>query len=62
MTDYAALLKSQGIQYRMGPFVDVAHGWDSGWVPAAVAALSQDSLRLPSGQVSEQKVAGIHVS
>ena len=27
----------------------VAHSWDSGWVPAAVAALYQDSLSLPPG-------------
>jgi hypothetical protein len=49
VTDYSNLLTSEGIQYTMGPWVDVAHRWDSGWMPAAVAALYQDSLSLPSG-------------
>ena len=47
MTDYAALLTSQGILYTAGPSQLVPHRWDSGWVPAAVAALYQDSLSLP---------------
>jgi len=49
VTDYSALLTSQGIKYTMGPWQDVAHRWDSGWMPAAVAALYQDSLSLPPG-------------
>ncbi len=49
VTDYSTLLTSEGIHYTIGPWVDVAHRWDSGWMPAAVAALYQDSLSLPPG-------------
>ena len=49
MSDYAALLKSQGVLFTAGPSQPVAHRWDSGWMPAAVAALYQDSLSLPPG-------------
>ena len=49
VSDYAALLKSQGIAYTTGPSQYLAHRWDSGWVPAALAALYQDSLSLPPG-------------
>jgi hypothetical protein len=47
VSSYDALLTSQGIVHTMGPWVNEAHRWDSGWVPAAVAALYQDSLSLP---------------
>jgi hypothetical protein len=49
MADYESLLTSQGVVYTAGPMQLVAHSWDSGWVPAAVAALYQDSLSLPPG-------------
>jgi hypothetical protein len=49
MSDYAALLTSQGVAFTAGPSQPVAHRWDSGWMPAAVAALYQDSLSLPPG-------------
>ena len=49
VSDYGALLASQGILYTAGPSQDIPHRWDSGWVPAAVATLHQDSLSLPSG-------------
>ena len=49
ISDYGALLASQGILCTAGPSQDIPHRWDSGWVPAAVAALSQDSLSLPPG-------------
>ena len=49
MADYESLLSSQGVVYTAGPMQLVAHSWDSGWVPAAVAALYQDSLSLPPG-------------
>ncbi len=47
--DYGALLTSQGIPYTPGPSQYRAHRWDSGWMPAAAAALYQDSLNLPAG-------------
>ena len=59
MTDYGALLTSQGILYTAGPSQLVPHRWDSGWVPAAVAALYQDSLSLPPGpNPQEDHLAG----
>jgi hypothetical protein len=47
VSDYDALLKSEGIIHTMGPSQLIAHRWDSGWVPAALSALYQDSLSLP---------------
>jgi hypothetical protein len=49
MSDYAALLNSEGIVFTAGPTQLAAHRWDSGWMPAAVAALYRDSLSLPAG-------------
>ena len=47
ISDYDALLTSQGIVHTLGPSQYLAHRWDSGWMPAAVAALYQDSLHVP---------------
>jgi hypothetical protein len=47
VTDYDALLTSEGIAHTMGPPQAIAHVWNSGWVPNALAALSQDSLHQP---------------
>ena len=47
ISDYDALLTSEGILHTDGPSVLLAHRWDSGWVPAALAALAQDSAQLP---------------
>jgi hypothetical protein len=49
MSDYAALLNSEGIVFTAGPTQLAAHRWDSGWMPAAVAALYRDSFSLPAG-------------
>ena len=46
ISDYDALLTSEGILHTMGPSQLIAHNWDSGWVPEAVAALYQDSTQL----------------
>jgi predicted transcriptional regulator len=46
VSDYDALLTSEGIQHTLGPMQPIAHTWDSGWVPAALAALYQDSIQL----------------
>ena len=43
MEDFDALLTSEGIPHTLGPMQDVVHSWTSGWVPAALAALAQDS-------------------
>jgi putative esterase len=48
VSDYEALLTSHGVDYTAGPWQNVAHNWTSGWVPAALAALHQDSLNLPA--------------
>ena len=49
VSDYDALLTSEGVQHTMGPSVDMAHTWNSGWVPAALAGLYADSLSQPGG-------------
>ena len=46
VSDYDALLTSEGILHTLGPMQPIAHSWDSGWVPAALAALYQDSTNL----------------
>jgi len=47
VSDYDTLLTSKGIPHTTGPSLNRAHTWNSGWVPAALAALSQDSASLP---------------
>ena len=42
--DYNALLTSEGIVHSSLMQAYPAHSWDSGWVPAAMAALYQDSI------------------
>ena len=46
MSDYDALLNSEGIPHTTEAPTLMAHRWDSGWVPIALAALSQDSQNL----------------
>ena len=36
VSDYDALLTSEGILHTLGPPQPIAHDWDSGWVPAGV--------------------------
>ena len=48
MADYDALLTQQGIVHTTGTPTSLAHRWDSGWVPAALAALETDSQGLGS--------------
>jgi Putative esterase len=43
-SDYDALLTSEGILHSTETPQYMAHRWDSGWVPIALAALYQDSL------------------
>ena len=45
-SDYDALLTSEGIVHSTTLQQYSAHSWDSGWVPAAMAALYQDSINL----------------
>ena len=45
-SDYDALLTSEGIVHSITMQAYPAHSWDSGWVPAAMAALYQDSINL----------------
>ncbi len=46
-SDYDTLLASQGVAHSAGAPQALAHRWDSGWIPAALAALRQDSINLP---------------
>jgi hypothetical protein len=50
VSDYAALLTSVGVRHSTETPQDMAHRWDSGWVPAALAALYRDSQRLHAGR------------
>ena len=47
MSDYDSLLASAGIVHSTEAPAYMAHRWDSGWVPLALAALHHDSLNLP---------------
>jgi Putative esterase len=46
-SDYDALLSSEGIAHSTETPQYMAHRWDSGWVPIALAALYQDSINVP---------------
>jgi hypothetical protein len=46
VADYDALLTAQGIQHTTETPTAMAHAWDSGWVPIALAALHTDSLNM----------------
>jgi hypothetical protein len=46
VSDYATLLTSEGIAHSTETPQNMAHRWDSGWIPIALAALSQDSVNL----------------
>jgi hypothetical protein len=48
MSDYDTLLTSLGIAHSTETPTPMPHAWDGGWVPAALAALSQDSGSLPA--------------
>jgi K+-transporting ATPase c subunit len=48
MTDYGALLTSEGIAHSTETPQQMDHAWGSGWVPIALAALYQDSTNLGS--------------
>ena len=48
VTQYASRLTSAGIRYDAEKPTQMAHRWDSGWVPGALAALYQDSIKLRS--------------
>jgi Putative esterase len=45
MSDYAKLLSKEGIAYTREAPRFMPHSWDSGWVPDALAALRQDSIK-----------------
>jgi len=49
MTDYDALLSSEGIPHSTQTPVQMDHGWDSGWMQTALSALSRDSAVLAAG-------------
>ena len=48
MSDYDTLLTSEGIAHTTETPQAMAHRWDSGWVPIALAALRQDSINVPA--------------
>ena len=46
ISDYNALLTAEGMAHSTETPQNVAHRWDSGWVPIALTSLYQDSLNL----------------
>ena len=44
VSDYGNILTSEGIAHTTETPQSMAHRWDSGWVPIAMAALYQDSI------------------
>jgi len=46
MSDYDALLTSEGILHSTETPTYMAHRWDSGWVQIALSALHQDSINM----------------
>ena len=50
MSDYDALLTSEGIEHTAGTPTLMAHRWDSGWVANALATMSQDAGGLAATQ------------
>ena len=48
MSDFDALLTSEGIAHTTETPQPMVHTWSSGWVPIALAALRQDSISLSS--------------
>ena len=72
MSDYAKLLTKEGILYTEKHRGSCTHSWDSGWVPDALAALRQDSIKfrpddnnlplagqVPAAPMSPRVIAGI---
>ena len=47
VSDYDHLLTAAGIAHTAETPAEMAHRWDSGWLPIALAALYQDSTTLP---------------
>ncbi len=44
VSDYDTLLTSEGILHSTETPQSMSHRWDSGWMPLALTALSQESL------------------
>ena len=55
ISDYDALLTSEGIFHTTETLQEMAHRWDSGWVPVALDALYQDNIDLHCLDDSRQK-------
>jgi hypothetical protein len=46
VSDYDSLLTSEGMAHTTETPTSMAHRWDSGWVPLALSALEQESLKV----------------
>jgi hypothetical protein len=60
MSDYDALLTSEGIAHVTETPRATTHSWASGWVPLALAALHQDSIPLGATLVMSRRGLGQH--
>ena len=60
MSDYAKLLTKEGILYTKEAPRFMSHNWDSGWVPIALAALRQDSIKFrPEIMICRERVTTV---
>jgi hypothetical protein len=56
MSSYNTLLTSEGVAHSTETPQRMAHRWDGGWVPIALAALRQDSIRLSSTPAARSRL------
>jgi hypothetical protein len=56
MSHYNTLLTSEGVAHSAETPQRMAHRWDSGWVPIALAALRQDSIHLSSTPAARSRL------
>ena len=59
VTDYDALLTKVGIVHTAETPRPMAHNWGSGWIPIALAALRQDSVKFRRHNVSLPPTASV---
>ena len=52
MADYAKLLTKEGIVFSQEAPRPMGHSWNTGWIPVALAALRQDSIKFRPADVN----------
>ena len=59
MADYAKLLTKEGIVFSPEAPRPMGHGWNTGWIPIALAALRQDSIKFRPNDVNRPPKADV---